>query len=66
MTARGRVTPVNRPSSAGAGQENAERMERLKRLRAQKQRLAYAVERLELEKRQKEMQMKKSMSYSTS
>jgi len=37
--------------------------DRLKKLRAQKQRLAYAVERLELEKRQKDMQMKRNLSY---
>ncbi|KAK6341892.1 hypothetical protein TWF730_001378 [Orbilia blumenaviensis] len=44
--------------------ETAKNEEVLRRLKAQRQRLAYAVERLELEKRQKEMLVKKSLSYS--
>ncbi|KAF3284707.1 hypothetical protein TWF970_010995 [Orbilia oligospora] len=43
--------------------EDAKNEEILRKLKAQRQRLAYAVERLELEKRQKEMLVKKSMSY---
>ncbi|KAK6502250.1 hypothetical protein TWF506_002833 [Arthrobotrys conoides] len=43
--------------------EEARNEEILRKLKAQRQRLAYAVERLELEKRQKEMLVKKSMSY---
>ncbi|KAK6330954.1 hypothetical protein TWF718_003148 [Orbilia javanica] len=43
--------------------EEARNEETLRKLRAQRQRLAYAVERLELEKRQKEMLVKKSLSY---
>ncbi|KAF3941371.1 hypothetical protein ABW19_dt0204990 [Dactylella cylindrospora] len=46
------------------GSGNAVKAEKLKKLKAQRQRLAYAVERLELEKRQKEMQVKKNLSYS--
>ncbi|KAJ6264169.1 hypothetical protein Dda_0311 [Drechslerella dactyloides] len=47
----------------GPNEDEAMNVEKLKKLKAQRQRLAYAVERLELEKRQKEMQLKKNMSY---
>ncbi|KAK6496401.1 hypothetical protein TWF481_002421 [Arthrobotrys musiformis] len=43
--------------------EEARSEEVLRKLKAQRQRLAYAVERMELEKRQKEMLVKKSLSY---
>ncbi|KAF3912634.1 hypothetical protein ABW21_db0200073 [Orbilia brochopaga] len=48
---------------AGTSEDEASKVEKLKKLKAQRQRLAYAVERLELEKRKKEMQLKKNMSY---
>ncbi|KAF3930264.1 hypothetical protein ABW20_dc0106829 [Dactylellina cionopaga] len=55
---------VTRPAVVAPPKDNnVANAEKLKKLKAQKQRLAYAVERLELEKRQKEMQLKKSMSY---
>ncbi|KAF3917320.1 hypothetical protein AA313_de0210467 [Arthrobotrys entomopaga] len=50
--------------SVGGG-GNTANAEKLKKLKAQRQRLGYAVERLELEKRQKEIQLRKGMSYST-
>ncbi|RVD90117.1 uncharacterized protein DFL_001093 [Arthrobotrys flagrans] len=43
--------------------EEAKNEEILRKLKAQRQRLAYAVERLELEKRQKEMLVRKNLSY---
>ncbi|KAK6353357.1 hypothetical protein TWF696_005325 [Orbilia brochopaga] len=49
--------------AASGNEDEAMNVEKLKKLKAQRQRLAYAVERLELEKRQKEMQLKKNMSY---
>ncbi|EPS36849.1 hypothetical protein H072_9615 [Dactylellina haptotyla CBS 200.50] len=55
------VKPPPPPVTASNDAANAEK---LKKLKAQRQRLGYTVERLELEKRQKEMQVKKSMSYS--
>ncbi|KAK6522058.1 hypothetical protein TWF281_002627 [Arthrobotrys megalospora] len=57
------LVPPPPPVKSKEEDDEARNEEILRKLKAQRQRLAYAVERLELEKRQKEMLVKKSLSY---